>query len=113
MFAAAGNDMFQAVNDLTTSLQSNIGIDTAVASVRKAFDFVTGRRVFYGNAINQLEAQQTYLKSEKLQLSQQENTVAAADSAAVVSQLVNAQSARSAALAATGKLSQGSLFDYL
>jgi flagellar hook-associated protein 3 FlgL len=113
MFAAAGNDMFQAVNDLTTSLQSNVGIDTAVASVRKAFDFVTGRRVFYGNAINQLEAQQTYLKSEKLQLSQQENTVAAADSAAVVSQLVNAQSARSAALAATGKLSQGSLFDYL
>jgi flagellin-like hook-associated protein FlgL len=113
MFAATGSDMFQAMNDLITSLQSNSGIDTAVASVRKAFDYVTGRRVFYGNAINQLQAQQTYLSGEKLQLAQQENAVAGSDVAAVASQLVNAQNARSAALAATGKLSQGSLFDYL
>ncbi len=113
MFAAAGSDMFQAVNDLITSLQSNSGIDTAVASVRAAFDYVTGRRVFYGNAINQLQAQQTYLNEEKLQLAQQENTVAGADMAAVASQLVNAENARNAALAAVGKMSQGSLFDYL
>jgi flagellar hook-associated protein 3 FlgL len=113
LFASSGNDMFQAINDLVTSLQTNSGIDTAVTSVRKAFDYVTGRRVFYGNAINQLQAQQTYMNSEKLQLAQQENTAAGADIAAVASQLVNAQNARSAALAATGKMSQGSLFDYL
>jgi flagellin-like hook-associated protein FlgL len=81
--------------------------------VRKAFDYITGQRVFYGNAMNQLQAQQTYLNGEKLQLSQQEDTVAGADMASVASQLVNAQNARSAALAATGKMSQGSLFDYL
>lgn len=113
MFAAAGSDMFQAMNDLITSLQSNSGIDTAVSSVRQAFDYVTGQRVFYGNAINQLNAQQTYLNDEKLQLSQQENTVAGADVAGVASQLVNSQNARDAALAAAGKMSQGSLFDYL
>lgn len=113
MFAAAGNDMFQATNDLITSLQSNSSIDTAVISVRKAFDYITGQRVFYGNAMNQLQAQQTYLNGEKLQLSQQEDTVAGADMASVASQLVNAQNARSAALAAASKLSQGSLFDYL
>lgn len=113
MFAAAGSDMFQAMNDLITSLQSNSGIDTAVSSVRQAFDYVTGERVFYGNAINQLSAQQTYLNDEKLQLSQQENTVAGADVAGVASQLVNSQNARDAALAAAGKMSQGSLFDYL
>ena len=113
MFAAAGSDMFQAMNDLITSLQSNSGIDTAVSSVRQAFDYVTGQRVFYGNAINQLSAQQTYLNDEKLQLSQQENTVAGADVAGVASQLVNSQNARDAALAAAGKMSQGSLFDYL
>lgn len=113
MFAAAGNDMFQSMNDLITALQSNAGIDTAVASVRKAFDYITGRRVFYGNALNQLQAQQTYLNGEKLQLSQQENTVAGVDVASVASQLVNSQNARSAALAATGKISQGSLFNYL
>ena len=113
MFAAAGNNVFQAVHDLITSLQNNTGIDTAVAGVRKAFDYVTGRRVFYGNAINQLQAQQTYLNGAKLQLAQEENTVAGTDVVAVASQIVNAQSARSAALAATGKMSQGSLFDYL
>ncbi|HEX6504963.1 MAG TPA: flagellar hook-associated protein FlgL [Terriglobales bacterium] len=113
MFAAAGSDMFRAMNDLITSLQSNSGIDTAVSSVRQAFDYVTGQRVFYGNAINQLSAQQTYLSDEKLQLSQQENTVAGADVAGVASQLVNSQNARDAALAAAGKMSQGSLFDYL
>lgn len=113
MYAAAGSDMFQAMNDLITSLQSNSGIDTAVSSVRQAFDYVTGQRVFYGNAINQLSAQQTYLNDEKLQLSQQENTVAGADVAGVASQLVNSQNARDAALAAAGKMSQGSLFDYL
>lgn len=113
MFAAAGSDMFQAMNDLITSLQSNTGIDTAVSSVRQAFDYVTGQRVFYGNAINQLNAQQTYLNDEKLQLAQQENTVAGADVPGVASQLVNSQNARNAALAAAGKMSQGSLFDYL
>jgi flagellar hook-associated protein 3 FlgL len=113
MFAAPGSDVFQAVNDLITSLQTNTGIDTAVAAVRKSFDFVTGRRVFYGNTINELQSQQTYLSGEKLQLSQEENTVAGADVVADASQLVNSQSARSAALAAIGKMSQGSLFDYL
>ncbi|HVO63024.1 MAG TPA: flagellar hook-associated protein FlgL [Terriglobales bacterium] len=113
IFAAPGNDVFQAMNGLIDSLRANTGIDTAVTAVRKAFDYVTGRRVFYGNAINQLQAQQTYLNGEKLQLSQEENTVAGADVVAVASELVNAQNARSAALAATGKMSQGSLFDYL
>lgn len=113
LFAGTSSDMFKSINDLITSLQSDTGIDTAVAAVRKAFDYVTGQRVFYGNSINQLQAQQTYLNSEKLQLAQQENTVAGADLAAVASQLVNAESARNAALAAIGKMSQGSLFDYL
>jgi DNA-binding response OmpR family regulator len=54
-----------------------------------------------------------YLSGEKLQLAQQEDTVAGADIASVASQLVNAENSRSAALAATGKISQGSLFDYL
>jgi DNA-binding response OmpR family regulator len=54
-----------------------------------------------------------YLSGEKLQLAQQEDTVTGADIASVASQLVNAQNSRSAALAATGKISQGSLFDYL
>lgn len=105
--------MFQAVTNLITALNTNSGIDTAVASLRDAFDYVTAKRVFYGNVLNQLDAQQTFLNSEKLQLAQQENTVGGADTTAVASQLVNTENARTAALAAMGKVSQSSLFDYL
>ena len=54
-----------------------------------------------------------YLNSEKLQLAQEDDTVSGADIPAVASQLVNAENARSAALAAMGKISQHSLFDYI
>ncbi|MBZ5706014.1 MAG: flagellar hook-associated protein FlgL [Acidobacteriia bacterium] len=113
IFANAGADVFQAVTDLLTALQTNTGIDTAVAAVRKAFDYVTTQRVFYGNALNQIDSQQSYLNTEKLQLSDQENTVDGVDMAAAASQLVNAEGARNATLAAVGKVSQLSLFDYL
>jgi flagellar hook-associated protein 3 FlgL len=113
IFTAPGSDIFQAVHDLTTALQTNTGIDTAVSGVRAAFDHVTAQRVFYGNAMNQLQSQQTYLNSDKLLLSQQENAVGGADLAAATTNLLSAQNARSAALAAAGKISQLSLFDYL
>ncbi len=113
IFNAAGADVFQAIQDLSTALQTNTGIDNAVIAVRKAFDCVTQKRVFYGNSIQQIESQKNYLNSAKLQLGQQENTVAAADMMAVASHLINAQNARNATLAAIGKTSQLSLFDYL
>jgi flagellar hook-associated protein 3 FlgL len=113
IFAAPGSNVFQAVHDLVTALQTNTGIDTAVSGVRAAFDQVTAQRVFYGNAMNQLQSQQTYLNSDKLLLSQQENAVGGADLAAATTNLLSAQNARSAALAAAGKISQLSLFDYL
>jgi flagellar hook-associated protein 3 FlgL len=113
IFTAPGSDMFQAIHDLTSSLETNTGIDTAVSGVRAAFDHVTAQRVFYGNAMNQLQSQQTYLNSDKLLLSQQENAIGGADLAAATTNLLSAQNARSAALAAAGKISQLSLFDYL
>jgi flagellar hook-associated protein 3 FlgL len=113
MFTAAGSDMFQAIHNLIVSLQTDTGMDAAVAGVRTAFDHVTSQRVFYGNALNQLQSQQTYLNSDKLQLSQQENTVGGADLAAAATSLLSAQNARSAALSAAGRITQLSLFDYL
>ena len=113
VFSASGADVFAAVTNLITALGSNSGVDTAVTGVRAAFDHVTSQRVFYGNALNQIQSQQTYLNSDKLQLAQQQDTVAATDVAATASQIVNAENARQAALAAVGKLSQMSLFNYL
>ena len=113
LFVAPGRDIFQAMTILIQAMQSNTGFTAAVTSLRDAFDYVSGQRVFYGNTMNQAQAQSTYLGSAKLQLSQQENALAAADIEAAASRLVNSQNATNATLAAVGRISQLSLFDYL
>ncbi len=113
MFSSTGADVFQAMSDLITAVTNNTGVDAALASVRHAFDYVTAQRVFYGNGMNQMDAQKTFLDAQKTQLSSQENTLVGADMAAAASQLVNTENARSATLAAIGRISQTTLFDYL
>lgn len=105
--------MFQAMSGLIQAIQTNTGIDTAVGTLRVAFDYVSGQRVFYGNSMNQAQAQSTYLGAVKLQLTQDENTLGASDIEAAASRLVNSQNATNATLAAIGRISQLSLFDYL
>ncbi len=113
LFMSANGDVFQSLHDLTVALQSNSGVDAAVIDVRRAFDHVAAQRVFYGNALAQMDDQQTFLRSEKLQLSQQEDQVGGADLAAAVTNLSNAQTGRDAALQAAARLSGTNLFDYL
>jgi len=113
VFSTPGSDVFQAIHTMIVALQTNTGADTAAAGLRTAFDHVTAQRVFYGNALNQLSSQQTYLNNDKLLLSQEENTVGGADLAASTTNLLSAQTARSAALSAAGRIAQLSLFDYL
>lgn len=113
LFNAAGKDMFQAMAGLIQAVQTNTGIDTAVGTLRDAFDYVSGQRVFYGNSMNQAQSQSTYLGAVKLQLTQDENTLGASDIEAAASRLVNSQNTTNATLAAIGRISQLSLFDYL
>jgi flagellar hook-associated protein 3 FlgL len=113
IFNGAGADVFQAISDLITGLKSNSGIGAAVTEVTNAYNYVTGQRVFYGNAMNQAQSQQAFLNTEKVDLSQQENTVAGADMAAVASQLAGDETATNATLSAIGSMPRTSLFDYL
>jgi len=115
LFSAPGNDMFQAIQDLITNLQTgtSASIGSAVNEVSTAYNYINTQRVFYGNAINQLNAQQTDLSSETTQLAQQQNTLGAADLPAVISNLVTAQTARQATLEAIGGTARTDLFDYL
>ena len=113
VFMNPGGSVFQSLQDLITGLQNNTGVDTAVTNLRTAFSTVTAQRVFYGNALNQLQSQQTYLNNQKLQLSQQESVVGGADLASAVTRLLNAQNARDATLTAAGRVTQMNLFDYL
>jgi flagellar hook-associated protein 3 FlgL len=113
LFSSPRGDVFQSVQDLIDAVSTNTGIDTAVSGVRQAFDFVTAQRVFYGNGLNQIQSQQTFLDTQKTQLSSQENVIAGADIAAAASQVVNSENARNATLAAIGRVSQTTLFDFL
>lgn len=113
IFVAPGHDVFQAISGLILAMQSNSGFDTAIIAVRDSFDFISSQRVFYGDTLNQADVQTTNLGNTKVQLSQQENTLVSSDIESAASRLVNSQASTNATLAAIGKISQLSLFDYL
>jgi flagellar hook-associated protein 3 FlgL len=113
LFAAPGNDVFGAINGLIQALQTNTGIGDAVTSLGAASGYISAQRVFYGNAANQAQSQTTYLNTAKLQISQQENTLGAADMAVAATNLTQSELDTQATLAAISKFSQNNLFDYI
>jgi flagellar hook-associated protein 3 FlgL len=115
IFMSTEGNVFQAMNGLLSALQNADGTGTsdATAALRAGFDQLTSQRVVVGNALSQIDDNETFLSSEKLNLSDQENQIAGADLAESISSLLNTQTARNATLAAAGQVSRLSLFDYL
>jgi flagellar hook-associated protein 3 FlgL len=113
LFSASGNDVFLAVNNLITAMQSNSGISTAVNAVTSASSYLSAQAVFYGNATDQMQSQTTYLNAAQLQISEQQNTLGGVDLATAASNLEQANTDTQAALAAISKFSQNNLFNYL
>jgi flagellar hook-associated protein 3 FlgL len=113
LFSMPGSDMFQAIQDLVTGLQTGTGIAAAVGELNTASDYVDTQRVFYGNAENQLTSQQTYLNSDTTQLAQQQNTLGAADLPTVITNLTSEETARQATLQAVAATTQTNLFNFL
>ncbi|MGA3349522.1 MAG: flagellar hook-associated protein FlgL [Candidatus Sulfotelmatobacter sp.] len=113
IFSAPGNDMFQSIQDLINGLISGNGIGTAVNEVDTAMNYVDAQRVFYGNALNQLNGQQNYLSTETTQLAQQQNTVGGADLTVVISNLTTSQTSLQATLQAIADTANTNLFEYL
>lgn len=113
LFSATGNDMFLSLNNLIHSLQSNTGVPDAISSLSAASTYLSSQRVFYGNAMNQIRSQTTYLDAAKLQIAQQENALGGVDLAAAANNLSQAQTNTQAAMAAISKFTQNNLFDYL
>ncbi len=115
IFSSAGGDVFQSIQDLISSLQSNntTNIGTAVNELSNASSHVNAQEVFYGNALNQLTSQSTYLSAESTQLAQQQNTEGAADLPADITNLTTAQTSLQATFASIAQTSQINLFSYL
>jgi|SRR6185437_4989612 len=113
LFTSAAGNVFQALNDLKTSLSSNGDVAGAVSSVRTAMNEVSGQRSFYGQVINQMDAASNALAQDKVRLQSQENDLTGADLAKVATDLSQTQITQNALMAAAGKVSQYTLFDFL
>jgi len=117
LFSAAGANVFQALSDLATTLQSSSSttddIANATNEVRAAYNQLNSARTFYGSTLDQLNASQDFLNSEKLQLTQQTSDLVGVDANQAATNLANAETARNATLQAAASVGNLSLFDYL
>jgi flagellar hook-associated protein 3 FlgL len=113
VFTGSTGNIFQSISDLISALRSNSNIGAAVDSVSNAYSYVTGQRVFYGNVLNQLQSQQNFLNSDKLDLATAANSISATDMAQAATTFSQAEIALNAELAGISRISQVSLFDYL
>jgi flagellar hook-associated protein 3 FlgL len=115
IFQGPGGDVFGSLQQLITALQSgnNANIGTATSQLSSALNSVSQQRVFYGNTMNQLTSNESFLNQEQVNLQTQENSLVGADMATAATNLTQAQTAQSAALAAIAKVIPQSLLDYL
>jgi flagellar hook-associated protein 3 FlgL len=114
LFTNAAGDAFGALQNLYSSLISGNNIGQAVVQVNSALSQVGVQRVFYGNALNQINLSENFLNQEKINLSSQENTLIAADPAKAATDFAQAQVANQATLNATGRiLNLPTLLDFL
>jgi flagellar hook-associated protein 3 FlgL len=117
LFTASGANVFQALQDLASALQdpnsTTDDIGDATTEVRNAYNQLTSSRAFYGSTIDQLVGAEDFLNSEKVQLSQQQNSTVGVDMNVAATNLSNAEQARNAAVQAASTLSSLSLMDYV
>jgi len=114
LFTNAAGSAFGALQDLYTSLISGNNIPAAVTEVSSAIAQVGVQRVFYGNALNQLNLSENFLNQDTINLSSQENALVGVDPAKAATGLSQAQVADQATINATGRiLSLPTLLDFL
>lgn len=114
LFLNPSGSVFQALQDLNNSLQSGNNIGAAVQEIQNALNTLDTQRVFYGNALNEMNLSENFLNQDKVNLSTQENALIAVDPAQAASQLVQAQTDNQAILSATGRtLSLPNLLSFL
>jgi flagellar hook-associated protein 3 FlgL len=88
-------------------------IATATSAVDSAVNYISQQQAFYGNAETQLNSQQTFLQQDTVSLSTQENNLIGVNLAAAATNLSQAETDNSAALAAAAKVLPNTLLNYL
>jgi flagellar hook-associated protein 3 FlgL len=104
IFTNPSGNVFAALHDLANSLNSGTGIEAANTEVQNAFHQLNTQRVFYGDALNQVQSKENFLSQEKINLSQQQTNLVGADLAQAITDLSQAQVTQQAALSATARV---------
>jgi len=115
IFSNSSANVLGSLSSLVSALQSGStsAISTATNAVSAALGYVSQQRVFYGNAESQLNSQETYLQQETVSLASQQNSLVGVDEAAAATNLNQAETDNSAALAAAAKVLPNTLLSYL
>jgi flagellar hook-associated protein 3 FlgL len=112
---AAGANVLGSLANLVSALQSGdmSQIGTASTAISSALKYVDQQRSTLDNSLSQLNAQESALGAESITLTSQQTSLTGIDLAEAATNLAQAETAHSAVLAATAKLSQNTLLDYL
>ena len=115
IFQGAGGDVMGSLQQLVTALQSGntTSIGAATTQVGTALNYVSQQRVFYGSAVSQLNANESFLQQEQVSLQTQETGLVGADMATAATDLSRSQTAQNATLAALAQIIPQSLLNYL
>jgi flagellar hook-associated protein 3 FlgL len=115
IFSNPSADVLGALSNLVSALQNGdtTTIGDATSALSTALNYVSQQRVFYGNIQNQLNAQETYLQTETVNLTSQAKSLVGADLAHSAIMLAQAQTANTATQAAAAKVLPTSILNYL
>lgn len=115
LFQGTGGDVFGALQQLITALQSgnSAAAGAATTQLGTSLSYLSQQRVFYGNAVDQMNSNQTFLQTEQVNLQTEANTVDGANLAQAATNLSQSQVTQNAALAALAKVIPENLMNFL
>jgi flagellar hook-associated protein 3 FlgL len=115
IFSNASNNVLNSLASLASALQSGNSsqISTATSAITSAISYISEQQGFYGNAQSQLNAQESSLQQDTVTLASQQNNLIGVDMAKAATQLAQAETDNSAALAAAAKVLPNTLLNYL
>lgn len=115
VFSNSSNNVIGSLSSLVSALQSgnSSAVETATTAVGAAINFIGQQQVFYSNADSQLSSQETFLQQDTVTLTTQASNLIGVNQSAAATELSEAETDNSAALAAIAKVMPNSLLNYL
>jgi flagellar hook-associated protein 3 FlgL len=116
IFTQTGANVFTALQSLVTALQAgdSSAIAAAGTGVGDALDAVDTAQVFYGNTVNELTTNETYLSQEKVNITTYENTLVSTDTATAATDMTQDETVLNATVAAAAQINQqANLLNYI